>query len=506
MSQQQPSAGGVARFRNWFSRFMLEPVNIDFLVYFRIIFGVVMLSWVAKYCAYGLVDAFYVEPRMHFHYYGFEWVQPWRGDGAWLEMYVLALCAVLMILGYFYRVSSVIFAVVFTHLFLLDKTLYQNHYYLVCLLSWILAVLPAEAAFSIDAWQRPAIRRRTAPAWMLNLLRFQIAVPYFFGGVAKISSDWLLGQPMGLALASKTSFPVIGPLFDEYWFVLLFAWGGLLFDLLIVPALIWKRTRVLAFVAALGFHVMNANLWTIGIFPGMMILATVIFFPHDSLTRAWVRLARRFKGKNSPDTDTTHTVTSQPAPDWQPRWTLASRVAVSLLMVYVTLQCVVPLRHLAYAGDDNWSEEGHYFSWHMLLRGKKCGIRYYARDPRTGKEGTVNLRRFITAHQATRFGRDPRMVHQLARRIREDYAAHGYPGIEVRVLALVSLNGRKPQLIIDPDIDLAAQPSTASRPDWLLPLEEPLRTTPWDKPLEEWEQHVALTMNRRAEQKSPAAP
>ena len=61
--------------------------------------------------------------------------------------------------------------------------------------------------------------------------------------------------------------------------VYLISYGGLLFDLLIVPLLLWRRTRPLAFLVALAFHLTNWYLFNIGIFPWLMIAATLLFFP-----------------------------------------------------------------------------------------------------------------------------------------------------------------------------------------------------------------------------------
>jgi hypothetical protein len=43
--------------------------------------------------------------------------------------------------------------------------------------------------------------------------------------------------------------------------------------------LLWRRTRVLAYLAALAFHLTNWYLFNIGIFPWIMICATLLFFP-----------------------------------------------------------------------------------------------------------------------------------------------------------------------------------------------------------------------------------
>jgi hypothetical protein len=89
------------------------------------------------------------------------------------------------------------------------------------------------------------------------------------------------------------------------------------------------------------------------------------------------------------------------------------------------------------------------------------------------------------------------MVHEMSQIIAADLSSLGFRDVQVRVLALVSMNGRKPQLMIDPTVDLAAEPRRWERPRWIVPLTEPLRDRPWDVPLEAWERHVEIPLQYR---------
>jgi hypothetical protein len=165
---------------------------------------------------------------------------------------------------------------------------------------------------------------------------------------------------------------------------------------------------------------------------------------------------------------------------------------VAAWAVYCAFHIAWPLRHHLYPGNVNWTERGHYFSWRMMLRNKVAGVRYYITDALEGKTWLPDLRPYLNPEQAGKFTKDPDLIVQLARFLAdEERQRTGHP-IEVRALALVSLNGRKPQLYIDPQIDLAREPSHAFRRSWILPLSEPLPAEPWDKPLQEWEQHMNL--------------
>ena len=56
--------------------------------------------------------------------------------------------------------------------------------------------------------------------------------------------------------------------------------------------------------------------------------------------------------------------------------------------------------------------------------------------------------------------------HYLAGQLRKD----GYEEIRIRVDTKSSLNKSKPQPLIDPKVNLAAQPRTLGRAPWIMPL------------------------------------
>ena len=53
----------------------------------------------------------------------------------------------------------------------------------------------------------------------------------------------------------------------------------------------------------------------------------------------------------------------------------------------------------------------------------------------------------------------------------------GYDNVEIRASIIASLNGRNPQRLIDPDVDLTAIPYPWwGHADWILLLDVPLKT------------------------------
>ncbi|HEY9226418.1 MAG TPA: HTTM domain-containing protein, partial [Gemmatimonadaceae bacterium] len=56
---------------------LATPVDGASLAVFRIGFGVIMVWEVARYFLSGWIARYYIEPRFHFTYFGFDWVHPW---------------------------------------------------------------------------------------------------------------------------------------------------------------------------------------------------------------------------------------------------------------------------------------------------------------------------------------------------------------------------------------------------------------------------------------------
>lgn len=442
-------------------RRLFADCDISSLVFFRIAFGALMLFEVVRLVP--SIRPAYLEPSFHFTFHGFDWVRPWPGYGMYVHFGVLALAALFMTLGLFYRAAALVFFIGLSYVFLLEQAMYLNHMYLIALLAFLLIFVPAHRACSVDAWLRPGLRSQTAPLWALWLLRAQVGIPYLYGGIAKINHDWLHGQPLKLWLEAYGDRPVIGPLLAQDWVAYLFSYGGLALDLLIVPALLWSRTRPWAYALALAFHLTNSVVFNIGIFPWMMIAATTIFFEPD-----WPRrLRNHLRGLWQ--------LPPIPAPELAPppaRLRRAQRVTLGLLSVYLAGQVLFPLRHWLYPGDVAWTEEGHKFSWRMKLRDKHGQLRFYAHDPTTGETMKIDPRGYLERWQYYEMAARPEMIRQFAHHLADHLRAQGRAHVEIHVVARMSLNGRERRLMIDPDVDLAAvEPSLRPAP-WILRYED----------------------------------
>lgn len=436
---------------------LFQPVDAAGLVAFRIAFGLIMLWEVLRTFQYERVFRYYDPNIFHFTYFGFDWVKPLPGSGMTILFVVLGVLAVCIAVGLAYRLAALLFFLGFGYVFLLDQAQYLNHFYLVTLMSGLLVLIPAHRAFSLDAWLRLTTPAEQVPAWSYWLLRAQIGIVYFYAGIAKLNVDWLRGEPMRMWLADRGDFPVIGSLFTQEWMVMLFTYGGLLFDLSVTFLLLWRRTRLIGFIFALGFHLMNSQLFNIGIFPWMMIAVTTLFFEPG-----WIRLPR-FRRPLSPV-----------MPVMSPR--LQSILLVGVI-AYLSVQLIMPLRHWLYPGEVNWTEEGHRFSWHMLLRSKNGDSRFFAFDPVRETSWEIDLDEYLTPIQIDEMTTRPDMLLQFAHLAADSLEAQGIADVQIRVWSMLSLNARASQLMIDPQVDLVREERTFEHAEWILPLMQPPSST-----------------------------
>jgi vitamin K-dependent gamma-carboxylase len=440
-------------------RALFAPTDVLGLVAFRVFFGALVAVSALRFLAYGWVDLFFVRPTFHFHYLGFEWVQPLGRagmHGVFVALVVLGACVAA---GFATRLACLAIFVGLTYVQLLDVATYLNHYVLVSLLALLLATMPIGRAWSIDAWRRPAARLEAFPAWCTWLLRFQVGVVYTFAGLAKVSEDWLLhAQPLSIWLASRTHLPLVGPWLDEPVAALLVSWAGCLFDTTIVLWLLWSRTRAVAYLVVLGFHAATSLLFPIGMFPVIMVVGATAFFDP-----AWPRrLAKRLGGRFA----------SAPVPgdvDDVPAPSARQRVGMVALASFAALQLLLPLRAHAYGGNVLWHEQGMRFSWRVMVREKNASVTYRVTDPATGVTKEVPPRAYLARWQEREFGTQPDLVLQLGRRIAADEGARRGRPVEVRVDAVASLNGRRRARLVDPEVDLAVLEDSLAPAPWILP-------------------------------------
>lgn len=433
-----------------------RKVSIAPLVTFRIGFGLLMFFSTLRFWWRGWVDTVYVSPSFHFTYWGFEWIQPFGKTGMYLVFGIMALSALFIALGLIYRIATTLFFLVFTYVELIDVTTYLNHYYFVSLVAFVFIWLPANRLYSIDARLNPSIKRHYVPAWTVGIVRFQIALVYFFAGLAKLNYDWMIeAQPMKIWLPAKSYIPVVGKFMYKEWVAYLFSWFGAAYDLFIVFFLLNKSTRPVAYLFVLLFHIATAIFFPgIGMFPYVMIISSLIFFSgkwHEKIL-SWL-FARKTAISEIPSYYTFP----------------YRRLIYGIMLTYIIIQCIVPFRFLFYPGHLFWTEEGYRFSWRVMLM-EKAGASYFTVKDRTGKRFyEVNNAEFLTPLQEKMMSTQSDLILKYAHYLARTFQKRGVNDPKVFGEVYVTLNGTGSRLFVDSSVDLAAQPLSWKHYTWILP-------------------------------------
>jgi vitamin K-dependent gamma-carboxylase len=453
-----------------FITFLDSPVDAASVCLFRILFGLSIFGFVCMYLYFGEISALYVEPKFFFSFAPF--IAPLPAKFMYLFFGVLGGLGILIALGCMYRIACALSCAGLTYILLLEKTGYQNHIYLMCLLSLLFCIIPAHRRFSLAHKLNGAEWPNTIPRWQLFLLRAQIFLVYFYSGIAKLNIDWLQGRPMDQYLARASVMPVVGHWFLHPLAPLLFAYGGLAVDLLLGFLLLGKRTFLFAVLIALFFNLSNSLLFGIDIFPWLM-LSTLVLFPDSAWPTAFLSKFKRHDThkpnlSNDEKFACLNAAGHNVVTDARPKFSWGLVFALSYLIV----QILLPLRHFLYPGEVAWTEYGHRFSWRMMLRKKRTTqFQITITDPLTAKTSVIHPRDFLTLTQADLMSKQPDMIWQFARFIADENEKRTGRRPIVHVQCEVSLNGRPSMPLIDQNIDLAREKESIFPVRWILPID-----------------------------------
>ena len=417
--------------------FLFTRISIAPLVFFRMAFGI-LLAW----HAFGMVAGkdipyLYLTPKYLFPFIGFEWLKPLPGAGMYWYFAVMGVTALFVAAGFLYRYSLGALTLLFTGSYLMQKTIYNNHHYLVILLCILLLFMPANRSLSIDAAIKPSLKQTTMPAWCRYIFIYQMALVYVFAAIAKLYPTWLNGKFISIIMAPhKRTF--YGAVVQNHYFQLFLAWGGMLFDFLIIPALLYRRTRVMATLAMLFFHLFNAKTLSIGIFPMLALSMLCFFYEPESIKTLFTKIGLQLSGSVAHNNNVYK----------------YNCIAVTLLSLYALIQLALPLRHHFIEGNVQYTGEGHRLSWRMKLFDKRGTLTMYAQPKGSSEKAVINLGNYFTRDQIARIVSRPDMIWQAAQYIKKDYEAKGQK-VAIYATAKMSLNQLPARDLIDENANLA---------------------------------------------------
>jgi len=424
--------------------YLQKNTNAAPLAVFRIFFGIMMLISIIRFWLNGWIDKLYIQPNFFFTYYGFDWVKP-LGNFTYILFAICGISAFFVALGYKYKLSIITFFLSFTYIELIDKTTYLNHYYFISILAFVMIFLPAQAYFSVDAKKNPLKNFEFIPKWNIDVLKLLICIVYFYAGLAKANSDWLLeAMPLKIWLPSKYDIFFLGDFLQQEWVHYTFSWFGFLYDIFIPFLMLYKPTRKFSFFLIVVFHILTRVLFPIGMFPYIMIVSALIFFDASVHQKILGFFSKIFKIEIS-KFNNTKILTLKP---------VRKKVQLTILALFFTVQLIFPWRYVLYPGELFWTEEGYRFSWRVMLMEKAGYAQFKIVNEKTEKWFYVDNSDFLSSFQEKQMSFQPDFILQYAHYLAEHFKEQGHQNIAVYVESYAALNGRKSMPFINPEVNL----------------------------------------------------
>lgn len=272
----------------WFS-----PVDARSLAWLRITLGVLLIithvtSWpelVLLFHDAGLVDPILLEAYWTpLRFSPFDGLSP-----AGLQLMNTATLAVFIAftLGFQTRIMSVLSVILLAGIWHRSPWIQNGGDRLLRLWVIYLALVPAGAAWSIDAWIRqkrglPVVTQ--VPVLAHRLIQLQVVVMYTATGIIKLDgSAWQDGSAIYYALSdgSYSRFTTLMDTLLQYsvaqWATMGLTWATLVFEVAFLPLIAWRRTRVATLLVGIGLH---AGIWmtmSVGIFSWASVWAYPVF-------------------------------------------------------------------------------------------------------------------------------------------------------------------------------------------------------------------------------------
>ena len=430
--------------------FLFKHIDNSALVVFRIFFGLLCFLESVGAIFTGWVNKTLIEPQFTFNFLGFDWLQPLPGNGMYVCYGIMGVFGLCIMLGYKYRLSAFGFALLWAGTYFMQKTAYNNHYYLLFLLSFIMAILPANRYASLDVKLNPKLKSISMPNWCRWVFIIQLFIVYTYASIAKIYPDWLDTSVIKLLMQNKSNFPVVGQLLQNEGIHYFIAYSGILFDGLIIPLLLFKPTRKYAFFASIFFHLFNSFVFHIGIFPYLSLAFCLFFFEPETVRNIFLKKKKLY------------TKSEIKIPCYK-------SVFKSVFIVYFVIQIILPIRHYFIQDNVLLTEEGHRLSWRMMLRAKSGSISFRVVDNATNNLIPIKLNEYLTKKQQRSLRTKPDFIWQFSQILKKQFKSEG-KDVSIFATCYVSVNGKPSKRFIDPEIDLAkAECNYFKHNTWILP-------------------------------------
>jgi len=423
---------------------------------FRILFGFILSLQSIYWILIGFIQNNILDPTFLFPL--IENIKPLSDNFMILGLNgALLISAILIMTNKFYKLGLLIYLFSFTYLWVLCQGYFNNHYYLISIICFLLLFIVSP--FSITDKTR-------VPRIYLYSLIFLIIAVYFIAGINKINPYWLYDiQPMTFILSEAG-------INENSILIPIFSYLGLLFDLIIGPILLFKKTRIFGIIFSVLFHLLNFVIFLliggeIGFFPFIMIASLILFVDPNWLEGKFLANNARLLSRQKFKIHITY-----------------------ILLLFLSLQIIIPFRHILFKGYVDYNGIGQRFSWrlkNMYKEPKTAGlIEFTVLTSKKDTVSTFNLFNvdkaniILTDRQKTNLIYYPNMIPFFAKKVEKKFQEsinNKQFDFIITGKCEIGFMGRKEELIFSPEIDLTKISSLTYKTNtWL----NPLKQKPWE--------------------------
>jgi vitamin K-dependent gamma-carboxylase len=435
-------------------QWLSNPISGKRLSFFRMIFGAFMVYEMLDYIKIQLVVVGFLQPGTVFNYAPFDFLEPLSAGTFKLLILSMMLSTILITIGLATRWAALFFSLSYFYIILLEKAYYNNHLYLFAILAFLLIFIDSEEHFSVSKLISKQ-KSRLIPRWHLFAVQLQIIIAYFYGGITKLSHDWLVKfEPV--KSASKT-MP------QDAWYSFVKTDGGLMFymysgailDLIVAPLLFHKKLKWFALPAVIIFNFLNTKTFNdIGIFPYVMLASLAIFFSSEEIGKFF---------SSFPKTDISNLEAAKPT----------SKLLGYGMGLFLVFQLIFPFRGYLFNKNLDWSGYHQSFSWRMKSMTREIVEMQWTVVDDKNQAIPITHGQMINNLQTELVARNAKAALDFARYIKAESIKRGISNPKVYAKIRVKFNGRPTQYFVKPDVDLASSKYNMSNTElWLEPLKE----------------------------------
>jgi len=213
-----------------FIKELKQPVPSISIALFRLSFAAILLIQTFYFIIGDFITKNIIKPVVLFPF--IEGLNPLPRTYLIALSYIMLISNIGMLLNKFARFSTIIFFCCFTYFWILDKGYFNNHYYFISLICFILFLVEQEASF---------YKNLHTPKISIFTLQIMVFIVYFIAGLNKLNPYWLFEfQPIRHILEVKAEI-TNNTFFKKDILIIAMSYLGVIFDLTIGFLLFFKR-------------------------------------------------------------------------------------------------------------------------------------------------------------------------------------------------------------------------------------------------------------------------